>query len=744
MLFPFRQQNLGEQLTPSLQTAGRKRYVWFTRLNTISFASLGESILILYAIKNGADDFLVGLISSLLFLTLPLMVIGKNLIGKFGAARAYGLSWFFRNLSAAMLILVPILSHYFGVSAGLLLLVISAFGFFGFRSVGFTANTPLLGEITTAQNRGAFISQVWLNFNFIYVITLIALTAILRHWESVTTFQWIFSFGVLAGIFSSFILFTIPESSRPRQSGRQPLIQSFRSLWKNARTKKLFFAWSAAQISLMLMIPFSLVALKNGYGIPDHHALIFIIIQLSGGILVSFLNGLILDRVGPRPMIIIYSFSLILNSVLWFLAPDTVFTSYLLLIFLINGICTAGINSALSHYFLIIIPENERVNANMFYSMSSGFITGIAGTILGGGLLKLIHIIGFEQLAIYRRYFAITFVINIALYFLIRRIDRLEDWKIRDVLGIFISFRDIRALFTLSKLASSYSFRQDYSGVRRLRELPSDLSEKQLLAFLRSPRFAIRSKALSALGNIKFSKATARELIREVERGKFTTAYIAAEILGEHRIKEAIPALRRCIDSDDLYLQGKALVALAQLEDRESFPKIACIFDESTNPRIVLHAGRALAETREKKYAFNLLSKLTENTLPEQIRDELLFDLAELAECEEKIYRFLKSYRENPEQSQMILIDILQEYEKKSNNHLAEFITIIEKISWSEFCQCQPVIQVLKNLISANSSLISQAIFHFLNKLADDSATTEIIYSLVIIAAHEIVFSDEK
>ncbi len=741
-LFPKRKMR--NRLTPKLQAIGRRQYVWFTRFNTLSFACLGESILILYAIKNGADDFLVGLISSMLYFTLPLMLIGKNLIGKLGAARAYGFSWMFRNISAAFLILVPIISENFSVSAGLMILVFAALGFFGFRSIGFTANTPLIGEITSSGNRGSFISQVWLNFNIFYVITLIAITAILRHSESVQTFQQIIFFGVLTGIFSSFILFTIPESSSPQQSGKQPILRSFQILWKNSRSKKLFFAWTSVQSALILMVPFSLVALKNGYNIPDHSALIFIIIQLSGGILASLINSLILDRVGPRPMIIIYSSSLIFNSILWIFAPDKFFSGYVWIIFLINGICTAGINSALSHYFLIITPDEERVNANMFYSMTSGAIAGIAGIFLGGGLLKLIHMLGFSDLPIYRRYFAIVFGINLALFLIISRLDRLEDWKIRDVLGIFVSFRDIRALFTLNKLTSSYSFRQDYTGVTRLREFPSDLSERQLLAYLKSPRFIIRSKALSALRQIHFGKATEQELIREVKRGKFTTAYIAAEILGEHHVKEAIPILRESLYSDDLYLQGKALVALAQLRDKKSFPEIVRIFEESENPRIVLHGGRALVETGDKNYSRDLIAKLFRNDFPTQIRDELIFDIAELADCDDEVYRFLKTFRENPAESKMVLIDVFKEYAQKSRKNLNNFIHAIEKIEWREFCQCSPLIQFLEIMLKKANTIISRSIFEFINELKKNDAVTEIVFALMIIAAHEIAFNSEN
>ena len=123
-----------KKLSVKQQEVGRKYYFWFTRLNAISFGCLAESILILYAIKNGADDFLVGLLTSFFYLTMPLMLIGKQLVGKFGAARSFALCWALRNSSAALMILVPFVIKMTNPTIGLSLLLIGAFNFFTFRN----------------------------------------------------------------------------------------------------------------------------------------------------------------------------------------------------------------------------------------------------------------------------------------------------------------------------------------------------------------------------------------------------------------------------------------------------------------------------------------------------------------------------------------------------------------------------------------------------------------------------------
>jgi len=450
----MKSNNIQELLSPQLQKIGRERFLWFVRINTLSYSCLADSIIILYAIKLGADDFLVGMMSSFIFLTMPLMIFGKGIIQRVGAAHAYGISWLFRNLFAASMILVPFAIGLTNRVIGLALLVFSSFGFFAFRSIGFTANTPLIGEITDKTNRGNFLSKMWLQFTLFNLAALLVLMFVLKHSETTQTFQFIIFSGVIFGIWGALLVYRMPESSNPKISAGISISQSLSFIWKNARSRKLLFSWSAATTANMLIFPFSMVALKNGYFVSDFNALFFALFQLLGGIVASSFNIIIFDRVGPRPLLIIYSMGLLCSAALWIAAPQQLNIYYHAMIFLINGMALAGTNTALSHYFLIIVPEKERVGANMFLLIISGAIAGIAGTILGGGLLKLLRTFDLNNLSIYRSFFTIILFILLPLFFITKRIERVEDWRVKDVLKVLISFRDMRALFTLNKLGN--------------------------------------------------------------------------------------------------------------------------------------------------------------------------------------------------------------------------------------------------------------------------------------------------
>lgn len=443
------QNTTPEKLTAEQKISGQKKYLWFTRINSISFGCLAESTLILYAIKNGADDFLIGMITSFAFLTMPMMFLGKGMIKRMGAAKTYGISWILRNSSALLLIFVPAAIARFSAEMGLVLLCLGALGFYGFRSMGITANTPLIGEITDSKNRGNYISKIWLHFNIFYMVAMVALVYILGHSDKIIVFQGIIIFGVVCGLLSSGVVFRIPESINPKKSAHNHIAESLRYLMENVRLRKMLFAWSSVSLAMMLINPFSMVAVKNGYLVSDRLAIIFALLQVTGAMFASYLNGFTLDRFGPRPVLILFSLGFFVTCLLWIVAPASFHMLYVAVIFLLIGIVNAGANSSLSHYFLSIIPKKERVGVNIFVYIISGVIAGLGGTFLGGGLLKLLRLFQLTDLNIYRTYFIIIAFVIVPLLNVIRKLERLEDWRIKDVLGILMSLRDIRSLFSI-------------------------------------------------------------------------------------------------------------------------------------------------------------------------------------------------------------------------------------------------------------------------------------------------------
>lgn len=55
-------------------------------------------------------------------------------------------------------------------------------------------------------------------------------------------------------------------------------------------------------------------------------------------------------------------------------------------------------------------------------------------------------------------------------------------------------------------------------------------------------------------------------------------------------MRAAVPELRDAVESRDYMVSAKSMVALAQIGDRDSVPRVESILERSPNPRITIYA----------------------------------------------------------------------------------------------------------------------------------------------------------
>ena len=636
-----------DSLSSDERLRGRRLFRRFLKLNGVSVAFLMENMLILYAIRNGVSDPLVATLASFIHLTMPLMVFGKALVARIGAARTWGLGWFFRYLSAATMIAAPFIGRVAPQPAVSGVILFGALGFAAFRSVGIVGNTPLMGEITTPEDRGNFISGNFVRANSTHLMAMAVVIVVLSFTDALWVYQGVLAVGCGLGFYAGTVLGRIPESTVPRKSADKPFKEAIANLWGSKRMRRLLFAWGAGFVAFTVVIPFSMITVKNGYGISDYLALTFSLALLLGGISSSLINGVIADRVGPRPLLLLYAAGLLLVALFWAFAPEAFLPGPVAIAFFLAGYCKFGIIASLGHYFLSSVDEGDRVGSSIFMRIFSGAAAGVAASLVGGGLLQLLSTAGFQGLDVYRNYFRVAIFALALLLLVIRRLERLDEWSVRSILGLLLSPRDLRALYVLNRLRKQSSSSATQREVERLGGIGSNLSEGELREHLLSPRLSVRAEALRALGRLPLGVESEEAIMRELRTGEYTTAWIAAEILGEKQIASAIPLLREGLDSEDHFLQGKSMVALVRLGDASSYPRILELFDRSDNPRIVIHGANAVALMEDEERLYRLLRRTLFDNLPDAVGDEVLTAAATTVGEGRRLYRFLKLYNRN-------------------------------------------------------------------------------------------------
>lgn len=647
-------------LTAGQREKGQKRLRIFMMLNAIPVACLMENVIILYALRNGLSDPLVAVLASFIHLTMPFMILGKQLVARLGLAKTWGTCWGMRYLSISIIIFAPFFHDTNTTWMVALLLLAGYFGLTFFRSLGLIASTPLAGEITTQKDRGNFISGNFLRLNVIYLACMVLIIWLLQRWDMLVTYQAIIAAGCLVGLIGAYVLTTVPETERPRIAARQPIRESLGRIFRETAYRNLLVAWCAGFAGFALIVPFAIMAIKNGYGLSDSTALSYSVMILVGSIGGALVNSIVADHVGPRPLLVLYMAGFFLVCVFWALAPAALIPVLVGASFLVAGCCKMGLLLGLGHYFLSLVSEDDRIGIGLFVRVFSGAAAGLAGTVLGAGLLKGLAGLTASSMAMYRWYFRIMLLVLIPLLAVIWKLPRLEEWKIRDILGLFLAPRDLRAMVTLNKFRDSSNSFDDMVHVRKLADIASTLSEDTLLGYLNSAHLSIRTRALRALGRQDHLSKRARDALREqLTQGEYTTAWVAAEIIGEKGVEEAVPELRQALDSRDVFLESKAMRALVQLADRASFERIVARFEETDNPRLLIGSAHALGLMGDTANIPVLLGKATGPGIPPPVCDELLCAVAGLVGHGEEMYKLLKEWQSAPAHIEYVIIETL-------------------------------------------------------------------------------------
>jgi len=721
---------IDKKITLKDQKQGQNFYMIFSIFNALSFICLADSLLILFALKMGCPDYFVAILASFMYLGNASMFVGKYMMGKMGATKTIALFWILRNAAGLVAASAPFFSDQISPLVGMGVLTISSLCFYLFRSAGVMALTPLLGEITFPGKSGKYISDIFIIFNIMALIALGVLVFLFKEGHSVVLFQKIIIAGTCFGITSIFFILPIKESTTPMLSAKKPIKSEIAKILQNPSYSKLLLANVMAFSGIVLVVPVSMLALKEGYLIPTYKAMFFSLIQFSGSIVIAFITRLLTDETGPRPLAILYFCLLCVISIFWITAPADFYWFYPFIIFMICGCSVMGIPLVLTNYFLATVHEADRVGVSLFIAVSSGICAGLTGILIGSTTLRILNNFNFDSpLNLYKSYFAIVLVLLLPGIYFISKLEKQHDWAVKDVLGLLIAPRDIRALFLINSINKIETPLKENDNIDKLESIPSGLSEKKLLAYLDSPKFYLRGKVMGALRQMPRGNETTHALIRELDRGEFTTAFYAAQMLGEQNAKEAIPALIKKLDSDDNYLKSKTMYALAQMEEKSAYTKIEQIFEKTNNPRLIIHGALALAKIGDPE-ALKLLLNKAVSDIPHQVLYEVILAIAEISEIPDSFYKFLKHYMMDQEISKSYLM----EYMDNLNNTPMEPVLKeqLESLNEGE-TNTKLIINLILEHTQHKKRTITRIIDNFLATCDPEKMSEELLYCIICI-----------
>ncbi len=638
---------------------GMANYYRFSLFNVISFNFLAGNIIVLYALRLGAGNVMVGLIAASYQITFIFSLIGRQIIARLGAVKLMGYFWFVRYL-----LMIPILLTALPVMRGHSSLVLAIVGLcvFGFnvsKGIGITAVRPIVGELPPRRERGAFLSNQYLITNIGAIGTGLVMAFVLGPESSLGRYALLLAVGMVAGFGASYFILRLPEPVEAVHGFDSRFVDGLRIAFRD-RTFKRLNAVNIIAVGVTAMAEaFLLVFFRGVYGYSDQTVVFFIVAGSVGAAIMATFSRSVMDRVGPKPLL--FAFAGVTAAILIpvAIAPDvTDVWRYLFpsLIFFFFSMGRFGMMSAADNYFYSITQAEDRLDLGIVFGLAGG-IAGSLGSFLGGVLLS-----GLEQnlpahpVLPFTIYFALVAAIMFVGVLLVTRMADVDSIPIPNALGILVSPRDLRAIRLLNRLRRSRTQEEEYAAVRALGESSSALTADELAEKVSSPSLIIRMEAINSLRNTPLTREVEDLLISDVKTHTFTTAHLSAELLGAAGVKRAIPVLREAIGSGDYMVSAKAMFSLAQLRDDRSIARIEEQLQNAANARIAIYAVKALETLGSVRSLPVILGSLARSS-ELFVRDELILSCARLLGIFDWFYPLYLEFLQEPAEARRSLTD---------------------------------------------------------------------------------------
>ena len=424
-----------QPLTPEQKQISQRNYNFFSAVNGASYMCLGETVIILFAVKLHAPNSIVAVIGAMMFLGFLLLPLGVIRTGQVGAARSQADFWVCRNVAA---LLVAVSALVLPLSQGLAwgMLLLGSFLFYGFRAAGVVMSQPLIGDISSNLDRARLIARSTGLFYAFGLAAMVTISLILRAYDNLWVLVGVIVAGACFGVTASTFIRRIDETSSIRRSAQSPLLPQLRAAFYDPTLRRQIYAGFMVNLGIIMMAPIAILTMKRGYGVSDTQAILFSVIQFAASIAATQISGKVTEKIGPRK-VAIYAYSLIFPVCLFFLvAPGTIRSVWMwglfILPFALIGSMVVSAQNAMVHYFLMAVPKERQVASSMFISVVTGAAACVTGMVVASGILKIAERLFGNGLAMYRAYFVGAGVLFLAGLILVVRLVPVIDTFLRE------------------------------------------------------------------------------------------------------------------------------------------------------------------------------------------------------------------------------------------------------------------------------------------------------------------------
>jgi MFS family permease len=656
-------------LSPYRLQKARALYNIFNALNTIAWTFLAGNIITLFALRLEASSTLIGLLTAVNYSAQAFLFLGRIMARRIPLISIYSATWLFRSFAMLPLLFAPYFSESGRNDTAIALMLIGVTLFHVSRGIGMVGNNPVLSFLAQGADRGSYMTLIQIINNGVGMLATFALALFLGNDSPLLVYSIIMGAGIVIGIVSVVFLARLPEPD----ASEKAIDSDFFAVVKESLSQPSlrFFILIMFLIVMVsgIVRNFALVYAREVFAQGDGMVTLYTVFGCLGSLAIGLLIKFFIDRVGAKPIYVLCVLCGVASILpaLFFPAPEpgtitgatipAAVIFYLCAFFFIVNFAFLGAEGVGQTYFLGLVPRNQMLDMSVVYFFVYA-LAGAGGTFFAGLFLDILSTAGLSYSAAFRVLFLLMTAVLLWVLVLQKRLVSLGAIPFTSAISLLFSPRDLRAIMLLDKLEKTRGAGAEGDVLEELSETPSQYAVKAILDRLRSPSFTVRIEALNALYAVgRLDEPSKEVLIDDLRRNPHTTAYLSARVLGKHHVTESRDNVREALVSDDYMLAGEAMLALARLGDKDSYPRIERIIQETANPRLKIMGFGALAIAREQSAIPILIDSMIEKETAAHVKDEAALSLASVLGIANEYYKLLVRYLEDPHSCAMLAKD---------------------------------------------------------------------------------------
>jgi MFS family permease len=367
-------------------TAGqRRRSMRFAVVGAIhaliGYTCLGEKVLSLVALKLGAGEFILGVLSFIMVGTWAFRVFMMNAIERYGKKRVL---IFWKSVSAACIIpflFLPLIAERWPMRVCLGFLLGTAFIRSATYALGNAGWFPLLQDIVPRRFTGRFFANVRVSWQPARVLSLLAVAWFLGKEPAWWKFGVVFSVGLVAYAVRTAMIIPMAESVRIEKEYEGASIwKRFSEAFGDVKIRHLIFYMTSFLVAALVAEPFKIKYLKD-LGYSDGFILAGTAMIGVGAIVSLRFWGRLADSYGNIPVFNISHVGLPIVNFLWiFVGSES--EVFVFVLFFVWSIFFAGNGIAMTRYTLHVVPYDNQNQMNIVFVIAN-FFAGLAPVVAG-------------------------------------------------------------------------------------------------------------------------------------------------------------------------------------------------------------------------------------------------------------------------------------------------------------------------------------------------------------------------